>query len=42
MKKEIDEELPEISSENDMFQKQIETLKKATVKLQNEIDELEQ
>lgn len=42
MKKEIHEELPEISSENDMFQKQIETLKEATVKLQNEIDELEQ
>lgn len=42
MKKEIDEELPEISSENDMFQKQIETLKEATVKLQNEIDELKQ
>ena len=42
MKKEIDEELPEISSENDMFQKQIETLKEATVKLQNEIEELEQ
>ena len=42
MKKEIDEELHEISSENDMFQKQIETLKEATVKLQNEIDELEQ
>ena len=42
MKKEIEEQIMKISSENCMFQNQILELKQANVKLQNEIDELEQ
>ena len=42
MKKEMDEQITKISSENCMFQNQILELKQAYVKLQNEFDELEQ
>ena len=42
MKKEMDEQITKISSENCMFQNQILELKQANVKLQNELDELEQ
>ena len=42
MKKEMDEQITKISSENCMFQNQILDLKQANVKLQNELDELEQ
>ena len=41
MKKEMDEQITKISSENCMFQKQILELKQASVKLQDELDELE-
>ena len=42
MKKEMDEQITKISSENCMFQNQILEMKQAYVKLQNELDELEQ
>ena len=42
MKKEMDEQITKISSENCMFENQILELKQAYVKLQNELDELEQ
>ena len=42
MKKEMDEQITKISSENCIFQNQILELKHANVKLQNELDELEQ
>ena len=42
MKKEMDEQITKISSENCMFQNQILELKQANVKLENELDELEQ
>ena len=42
MKKEMDEQITKISSENCMFQNQILELKQANVKLQDELDELEQ
>ena len=42
MKKEMDEQITKISSENCMFQNQILELKQASVKLQDELDELEQ
>ena len=38
----MDEQITKISSENYMFQNLILELKQANVKLQNEIDELEQ
>ena len=41
-KKEINERLTKISSENCMFQKEISDLKQTNVKLQNEVNELEQ
>ena len=41
-KKEIDEQLTKVRTENCIFQNQILELKQANVKLQNEIDELEQ
>ena len=42
MKKEMDEQITKISSENCMFQNQILELKQANIKLQNELNELEQ
>ena len=42
MKKEMDEQITKISPENCMFQNQILELKQANVKLQNELDKLEQ
>ena len=42
LKEEMKEEIMKISPENCMFQNHILELKQATVKLQNEIDELEQ
>ena len=42
MKNEMEEHITKISSENRMFQHQILVLKQANVKLQNEINELEQ
>ena len=42
MRKEMDQQLTEISSENCMFGKKILKLKQANVKLQNEFDELKQ
>ena len=42
MKKEMDQKITKISSENCMFQNQILERKQANVKLQNELDELEQ
>ena len=41
-KREINEPLTKISSENCMFQKEISDLKQTNVKLQNEVNELEQ
>ena len=42
MRKEMDQQLTKISSENCMFGKKILKLKQANVKLQNEFDELKQ
>ena len=42
MKEEMEEQITKISPENGMFQNHILELKQANVKLQNEIDELEQ
>ena len=42
MRKEMDEQITNINSENCMFQNQILELKQTNVKLQNEMDELEQ
>ena len=42
MKKEMDEQITKISSENCIFQNQILELQQANVKLKNEIYELEQ
>lgn len=42
MKKEVDEQIKKIRSENCMFQNHTLEIKQANVKLQNKIDELEQ